>query len=225
MIVFSHGGRGDPQSFLWLLGTDDPTSRGTESGWSRCWAWPKCLEFTCSFGEDEMYPPVTSHRNRKPFGFCISTSVYQRVSEQIVILFGKMMIPIKIWRISPTKSDKTHMDRVGSAPALQEWCQRQILQKQLVWHLWQAYVIWAHHLIFPTIETQDGRCRDDIPIFLLVTSDLQWPSHRGWDDLWARAPRAWEPGRSAVGELVTVELRKIGELRIRKLLDFVRFNL
>ena len=103
--------------------------------------------------------------------------ICQRFSQQIVILFGKMMIPIKIWRISPTKSDKTHMDCVRSAPALQEWCQRQILQKQLVWHLWQAYVIWAHHLIFPTIETQDGRCRDDIPTFLLVTSDLQWPSH------------------------------------------------
>jgi len=55
---FSHGGRGNPQSFLWLLGTDDPTSRGNESGWSRCWAWPKCVEFTCLFGEDEMYPPV-----------------------------------------------------------------------------------------------------------------------------------------------------------------------
>ena len=40
------------------------------------------------------------------------------------------------------------------------------------------------------------------------------PMFRGWDGLWARAPRAWEPGRGAVGELVTVESRKIGELRI-----------
>lgn len=38
------------------------------------------------------------------------------------------------------------MDRVRSAPALQEWCQRQILQKQLVRHLGQAYVICTHHL-------------------------------------------------------------------------------
>lgn len=70
---------------------------------------------------------------------------YQRFSQQIVILVGKMMI-------SPTKSDKTHMDCVRSAPDLQEWCHKQMLQSQLAWHLaqGQASVIYKHHF-FPIL--------------------------------------------------------------------------